>query len=241
MTAATVQVQDIAASYRGMFRRRQVLDGVDLAAAPGEIVAVVGPNGAGKTTLFLVLLGFLRPDRGVCLICGASPEVHRRLHGVGYLPETNPAVPPGWMGRDLLARGVDLAARSSSDADPLATAIERTGVDPAVLTRPFGKCSKGVQRRLLLAYALAGDPSFVLLDEPFSGLDAAGRVALRSEMVAARSRGATVLVATHELAEVERTADRTVILENGTMRQSGVSRATHRFTADLEAEIVSGR
>ena len=229
-----VRASDLVASYRSMFRRHRVLSGLNLAARPGEITALVGPNGAGKTTFYAVLLGLLRPDQGLCLVDGKRPEEYRRCYGVGYLPQTS-AFPRGWTARDVLARAVDLSV-SAGRAATFAKAVERAGIDSATLSLPARKCSGGVKRRLGLACALAGDPSLVVLDEPFAGLDPSARAGLRREMLGARERDATVLFASHELAEVEALADRVFILEDGLTRPTtGSSRA-----ADLNRELLGG-
>ena len=237
MTEVAVVVEGVFASYRTSFRRKTVLKGVDLLAEPGMITAIVGPNGAGKTTLFSVITGLLRPDCGTCLVGGLRPADYRRRHGIGYLPELS-AFPRGWTVRDLLARGADLST-SEDSAKVFAVALARTGFDSATLSKPVDKCSKGMQRMVGLAFALAGDPALVVLDEPFSGLDVHARARLRREMIAARDRGAMVLFASHELLEVERLADRAFILENGSVRTAGAGGEGVSAGTGLEAELMS--
>ena len=229
-------VEDLVVSYRTGFRRHTVLKAVNLSAEPGVITAIVGPNGAGKTTLFTAVMGLLRPDRGRCLIGGLRPADHRRRHGVGYLPELS-VFPPGWTVRALLARGADLSA-SETPTEVFATAVSRTGFSSATLSKVVDKCSKGMQRMVGLAYALAGDPALVVLDEPFSGLDVGARASLRREMVAARDRGATVLFASHELLEVERLADRAFILQDGNVRTADGWSEGESAGSALEAELM---
>lgn len=212
-----VWAQDLVSSYRRFLGSRPALRGVTFQAGAGEITAVVGPNGAGKTTLFRVLLGFMRPDSGGCLVGGLPPAEYRRRHGIAYLPES-PELPRGWTGLDVLGRGADLAARREDRRNEYALALERAALDRRTLAKEVGKCSNGTQRRLWLACALIGDPDVVLLDEPFAGLDPPARRALRREMDGARARGAAVLIATHDLAETARLADRIVFLEDGRAR-----------------------
>lgn len=233
---ADVVVENLVVSYRTGFRRHRVLNGVNLSPETGMITAIVGPNGAGKTTLFSVILGLLRPDRGMCLVGGLPPADYRRSKGVGYLPELS-VFPPGWTVRALLARGADLSA-SEAPAEVFATAVARTGFTSATLSKRVDKCSKGMQRMVGLAYALTGDPALVVLDEPFSGLDVRARARLRHEMNAARDRGGTVLFASHELLEVGRLADRTFILEDGRVRTTGAEDDSMSVGAELEAELT---
>lgn len=235
-TRVGVVVEDLVVSYSTGFRQHTVLKAANLSAEPGMITAIVGPNGAGKTTLFTAIMGLLRPDRGRCLIGGLRPADYRRRHGVGYLPELS-VFPRGWTVRALLARGADLSA-SKTPTEVFAMAVSRTGFSSATLSKVVDKCSKGMQRMVGLAYALAGDPALVVLDEPFSGLDVRARASLRREMAAARDRGATVLFASHELLEVERLADRAFILQDGDVRSAGAWSERESAGSALETELM---
>ena len=238
--AVRVRAQEIGASYRRMFRRRTVLNGVSLTVEPGEIVAVAGPNGAGKTTLLRVLVGLKKPDRGRCAIAGQPPGAYRRQRGCGYLSESL-VFPRAWTCRDILGRSADVAASPAERAAVFERSVSRSGLDDATLDKPARLCSKGTRRRLGLAHALAGEPDLVVLDEPFSGLDAQARAALREEARAARDRGAAVLFASHETAEVHRLADRVYILEDGRARPGPApSTDPPGSLADLEAELLRG-
>lgn len=237
---ATVEVRRLVASYRGLWHRRRVLNEVSLKAVSGEITAVVGPNGAGKTTLFAVLLGFHRADRGTCRVGSLRSGEHVRRWGAGYLPETS-SFPLGWTVRDVLAYIIDLSSPRMRRAEDFALAIQRGQFDSATLSRQASKCSKGEQRRLGLACALAGDPSLVVLDEPFSGLDISARSLLRYEMEAARARGVTVLFASHNAMEIGRMADRVFILEHGVARRAASEPGRDRTANDLEDELLRNR
>ena len=221
-TQADIVVDGASVSYRRFSRRRRVLSKIDFVARSGEITAIVGPNGAGKTTLFRVLLGLLPVDAGKCLIGGLPPMEYRQRKGIAYQPETID-FPGLWNARDVLGRGVDLSGISPDDRHgAFRKAISRTRFDDATLLRPARRYSKGMKRRLSLAYALIGEPTVVLLDEPFAGLDPPARHALRAEIIGARNRGATVVLASHELGEVERLANRAFVLEDGTIRPGPV-------------------
>lgn len=203
----------------GYRKGRPILRDVSFQVGPGEIVAVVGPNGSGKTTLFRALLGFLSPWSGEVLVGGQAPRDHRRVHGMGYLPETI-AFPPGWSGMALLREGVRLSRVDGSPArDELAGAIRRTGLSAEELARSVDTLSKGMARRVAVAMILAGAPSPVLLDEPLTGLDAPSRVRMREEILQAAECGAAVLMASHDLDEVQRVAGRVVLLRDGVVDQ----------------------
>ena len=214
---SAVLMSELWVSYGGLMRRRAVLQGVDLRAEAGRITAVVGENGAGKTTLFRTLLGFLEPERGGCFVGERPSGEYRRRWGMGYLPDTT-VFPRQWTSRDLLGRGVDLTVAVGRRRRALVDAVRRSGLDASGVSRPLDQLSRGARRRVALAFALIGEPEVIVLDEPFSGLDARARAALREETRTARDRGATVLLASHELAEIERLADRAFILERGRTR-----------------------
>ncbi len=215
----TVRGDRIVVSYRNLFRRQAVLSEVSMVARPGEVTAVVGPNGAGKTTLFSVLMGFMRPDAGVCTIAGMDPARYRQDRGIAYLPETL-RFPPGWTVGRLLARAADLSCPPANRVGTFESTIQRAGLETETLSKLVRSCSKGTQRRIAFAWALAGDPRVIVVDEPFSGLDPASRVSLRRQLHAARQRGCTVLMASHELAEVEQLADTVLIMQRGRLRSA---------------------
>ena len=212
-----LRLEEATTGYR---RGSPTLRGVSFAGSPGEIVAVVGPNGAGKTTLFRALLGFLRLWSGRIVVDGLDPSAYRRTRGVAYLPETIP-FPPGWSGMALLREGVRVGtARGPHQREvELARAVARTALPEGELVRPAALLSKGMARRLGLAMVLPGSPSLLLLDEPMTGLDAPSRVRLREEVLAAARRGATIVLASHDLDEVVRVAHRVVLLRRGGVEQ----------------------
>lgn len=202
-----ILLEDVWAGYRRWPRKGNVLHGVGWSAGPGTVTALVGPNGAGKSTTFRLLLGVLVPRRGTVSVGGALPARHRVRRGVGFLPEARVPL-PGWTVGALTRAGCAPGGPAPE------TVLARAGL-ASLAGRRVDRLSRGQARAALLAYALAADPGLVLLDEPWSGLDADARVRLGSTLASLRERGRTVVVSSHELLEVARVADRVVVLSAG--------------------------
>jgi ABC-type multidrug transport system ATPase subunit len=180
----------------------------------GEVVGIVGPNGAGKSTLFSLLLGFLEPTAGDITIDGAEPRSYVRHHGAGYLPERF-RLPPEWRVRDALRAFTKLDRVDDDGADAVIT--EFGLADHA--NKNVSELSHGMLQRIGLAQALVSKRALIVLDEPTEGLDAFWRVRFRDLIAQQRARGATVLIASHDLAELERLADRAIVLEQGAIKE----------------------
>ena len=232
--APRVELRGVVAGYRSARRRRVVLHGLDLVLPAGSVTAVVGPNGSGKTTLLRLLLGLQRPWAGSVHVDGQDPAAWRRHHGVGFLPE-DPMPVPGWRVAGLLAEGRRLASshrrgprtirpeaprksEGSGSVEGLGRSEEERLWLESMAHRPVDRLSRGQEREVLRHYAFAGTPSLLLLDEPWSGLDAPARRRFRHGLDGARQRGATVLVSSHELPEVRAVADRVVTVASTSAR-----------------------
>jgi ABC-2 type transport system ATP-binding protein len=199
------------------FRAGQVraLDGVSLEIAPGEALGIIGPNGAGKTTLLGCLLGFLRPDAGRVTIAGRAPDDLSIRAVTGYLPER--LTLDRWMsGLDFLAYHHALArlpaARRGAEVE---AALARVGLEPEAGRRSIRRYSRGMLQRLGFAQALLGEPRYVFLDEPASGVDPAGVVLFRRLLAEVKARGTTVVLNSHQLEQVERVCDRVAFVKQG--------------------------
>jgi ABC-2 type transport system ATP-binding protein len=218
-----VAVADPAIELQGVvkrFGRTTALDGLTLSVGRGELVGLLGPNGAGKTTTIKLLLGLARPSAGSGRVLGAPLGDRSARKRIGYLPELFRYQP--WLhAREVLALHAELAGipttrRGAATDEALALVGLADRADDAV-----SGFSKGMQQRLGLGVALLGQPDLILLDEPTSALDPVGRTDVRAIVRTARDRGATVILNSHLLTEVERVCDRVVILHHGRTIASG--------------------
>jgi len=202
------------------YGRRDALRGFDLSLAPGEALGLLGPNGAGKTSAIRLLLGFAKPTRGVVRLRGLSPFDPASRVGVGYLPE-RVQLPARMTIRSLLAHHAALIGlRGAEAARDVSGVLDQTGLTQRAGER-IGSLSKGLMQRLGFAQAFLGGPDLILFDEPTSGLDPIGVRDARDWILAARARGCSVLVSSHQLSEVERTCDSVAIVNEGQLIASG--------------------
>ncbi|MGB7422692.1 MAG: ABC transporter ATP-binding protein [Comamonas sp.] len=220
-----VQVERVCKAYGPL----RALDDVSLTLAPASCTVLVGHNGAGKSTLIKLLLGLIEPDAGRVQVLGSRPAGRagaRARRAVGYLPETV-ALYPSLTGAETLAFYARLKGVSTAGNAAL---LERVGIGDAAARR-VGGYSKGMRQRLALAQALLGEPRLLLLDEPTSGLDPASRGLFYEIVEELRARGAAILLSTHALAELERHADRVVVLRHGHKIGDGTLAELQRHSA----------
>jgi iron complex transport system ATP-binding protein len=205
---------------------RTVLDGVTLALRPGEVTVIVGPNGAGKSTLLTCLAGLRRPDLGCVTLDGqalAKILARARARLIGYLPQT-PEI--AWrldvhtfvrLGRTA-HRGV--FGETAADAAAVDLALTRTAMT-AFAGRDITSLSGGERARALIARALAGEPAWLLADEPLTGLDLAHQLDAAALFRTVAAGGVGVVAAVHDLAFAARAADRVVLLAEGRILADG--------------------
>jgi ABC-2 type transport system ATP-binding protein len=222
METPPIQAIGLRKVYRTRFgsRRIEALAGIDLDVRPGEIFGLLGPNGAGKTTTVKILLGLTRPTAGEALLAGipsADPESRRH---VGYLPEGHRF--PGYLTAaqtlSIFGRMSGLDARTVKGRIP--GLLERVRLSDWTHVR-VRKFSKGMTQRLGLAAALVHEPDILLLDEPTDGVDPVGRREIRDLLREEARRGATILLNSHLLSEIERTCDRVAVLRQGLVAAQG--------------------
>jgi ABC-2 type transport system ATP-binding protein len=240
-----IHIEGLSKTYRG--GRVRALDQVSLEIRPGEAFGIIGPNGAGKTTLVGCLLGLLRPDAGTIAIDGHGADDLAVRRVTGYLPER--LVMDRWMtGSRFLAYHHALAGlEPARRADEVAGAIARVGLQPEAGSTAIRKYSRGMLQRLGLAQALLGTPRYLFLDEPISGIDPAGVLLFRRLLAEARARGATLVINSHQLDEVERLCDRVAFVSGGRVESLSTPRAAEtlahvvlvRWASSTPAEAIT--
>jgi Cu-processing system ATP-binding protein len=225
---AVAQWQHVTKRYRDL----TAVENVSLQLHPGEATALVGHNGAGKTTLIKLLLGLVRPSAGSVSIAGADPagrQGAQARRSIGFLPE-NVAFHGAMSGSELMAFYARLKGVSPRGNDAL---LARVGIAHAARRR-VATYSKGMRQRLGIAQALIGAPRLLLFDEPTSGLDPESRRDVYETIDRLRAEGATVLVSTHALAEVEERVDRAAIMHRGRLLAAGtLTELRGDFRADV--------
>ncbi|MGK5445383.1 ABC transporter ATP-binding protein [Micromonospora sp. URMC 105] len=209
------------------------LDGIDLTVPAGALTAVLGPSGCGKTTLLRCLAGFERLDAGRIVVDGrevAGPGRHLPAHRrrIAVVPQEGALFPHLSVAANI-AYGLDRADRRGDRVDEVLALVGLAGYGE----RMPHQLSGGQQQRVAVARALAPRPSLVLLDEPFSALDAGLRAGLRHDVrEALRADGATAVLVTHDQGEALSVADRVVVLRSGQVVQSGAPATLYREPAD---------
>ena len=203
------------------FGRRTVLDGLTFSVPAGSVVGLLGPNGAGKSTAMRVLLGLQRPTAGHARILGheaGSAGFRAATRKVGAIIEAPPLYRNATARENLAIRiaAMDLDAGD----DDIREILQRVGIAERA-DDPTGSFSLGMRQRVGIALALVGSPAIVVLDEPTNGLDPEGSVEIRELVRSLPQRGATTLLCTHRLAEVEATCDYVVLLQGGRLVTQG--------------------
>ena len=215
-----LQAVELSKSYRG----RRVVDDVELEIGQGEVVGLLGPNGAGKTTTFYIIVGLARPDSGRVLLNGDEitdlPMYLRARSGISYLPQEPSVFRQLTSEENLLAVLETLPLTPEQQRDRLEELLVQMGLETVRQNKAY-TLSGGERRRLEIARSLTLQPSFILLDEPFSGIDPLTVKDLQ-EIIRQLSRsGIGVLITDHNVRETLSVTDRAYILRNGKIFRKG--------------------
>lgn len=215
-----LSAEGLCKGYKG----RQVVRGVDLAVGSGEVIGLLGPNGAGKTTSFYMVVGLIRPDRGRVLLDGEDltgrPMYQRARAGISYLAQEASVFRKMTVEENLLAilETLDLSREERRRRkDRLLEEFRITHV-----ARSYGYAlSGGERRRVEIARALVIDPAFILLDEPFAGIDPIAVIDIQNIIGELKGRGIGILISDHNVRETLGVCDKAYILNQGEILEYG--------------------
>jgi len=215
-----LQGVELSKAYRG----RKVVDAVELAIGQGEVVGLLGPNGAGKTTTFHILVGLASPDSGRVLLNGDDitdfPMYLRARSGISYLPQEPSVFRQLTTEENLLAVLETLPITAEQQRDRLEELLAKMGLETVRHSRAH-MLSGGERRRLEIARSLTLEPSFILLDEPFSGIDPLTVKDLQEIIRELSKSGIGVLMTDHNVRETLNVTDRAYIINHGKVFRAG--------------------
>jgi lipopolysaccharide export system ATP-binding protein len=206
------------------YGRRVVVKGVGVSIDEGEVVGLLGPNGAGKTTTFYMVVGLARPDSGQVLLGGeditALPMYQRARKGIGYLPQEASIFRKLSVEDNVVAILETRGLRPAEQRQKARELLEELKILP-LARQPADTLSGGERRRLEICRALATSPSFILLDEPFAGIDPIALRDIQGIVAHLKDRGIGVLITDHNVRETLKITDRAYILTDGEVFRSG--------------------
>ncbi len=220
-----------------IFGRRQVVQGADVRLASGEIIGLLGRNGAGKTTIFQMIVGLLKPDGGRILLDGQdiTPWATDKRAGAGltYLPQENSIFLKATV-RDNLRLAIELLPYSRAERGPAAQSLlDEFGLADLAGQKAYS-LSGGERRRLEIARALTLKPKFLLLDEPFTGIDPLTIIDIQKILLRLKARGIGVLLSDHNVRDTFRIADRAYIIDDGRILVEDIPEAVARHLGARE-------
>jgi len=217
-----IEGKNLHKAYKG----REVVRGVDFEVAQGEIVGLLGPNGAGKTTTFYMTVGLVKPTKGEVLIDGRNiahwPMYKRAREGIGYLPQ-EASVFRKLTVEDNLKLVLELAGRSRAQIKETTARLAEELHIGHIMKSQGNVLSGGERRRVEIARAMATDPKFILLDEPFAGIDPKTIEEIQHILFALKARNIGILITDHNIAATLRITDRNYVLIQGVVEARGTA------------------
>ena len=219
----SLRAAGVSKSYRG----RTVVRDVDIEVHQGEVVGLLGPNGAGKTTTFYIIVGLARPDSGAVMLGDSNitdlPMYLRAQNGIGYLPQEASVFRKLTVEANIMAVLETLPISSKERRSRMEGLIEEFGVGH--VRKSLGdSLSGGERRRVEIARSLVISPKFILLDEPFSGIDPITVIEIQKIIAHLKSKQIGVLITDHNVRETLQVTDRAYIINNGSIFRSGTPR-----------------
>jgi len=219
--AALLRAEQLVKTYVG----RRVVNDVSVEVRAGEIVGLLGPNGAGKTTTFYMIVGLARPDAGVVSLNGEDitrlPMYERARRGISYLPQEPSIFRKLTVEQNILAILETLGLGGEERGERLRSLLDELGMARLAKSKAYS-LSGGERRRLEITRALVISPSFMLLDEPFAGIDPIAVVDIQGIVTQLKERGIGVLITDHNVRETLGICDRAYILNDGAVLEEGV-------------------
>ena len=223
------------------FRHRKVVNEVNVSIERGEVVGLLGPNGAGKTTTFYMVVGLLTPDRGRILLDGRDitdlPMYRRCRQGIGYLPQESSVFRKLTVEENLLAILETLDVGPRERQERLQSLLRELGLEHLAKQRAY-TLSGGERRRLEITRCLITSPNYILLDEPFTGIDPIAIAEIQGIVARLKQKGIGVLITDHNVRETLSITDRSYILYGGQILVSGT--AHELATNERAREIYLG-
>ena len=221
---STLRSEGLTKSYGG----RTVVKNVDVEVSSGEIVGLLGPNGAGKTTTFAMVVGLTAPDRGRVLLddedVTGDPMYIRSRKGIGYLPQEASVFRGLTVEQNILAILETLPISAEERRTRLKSLLAELGLTALARSKAY-TLSGGERRRTEITRALVNQPKFILLDEPFAGIDPIAVSDIQQIVVHLKARGIGVLVTDHNVRETLKITDRAYIVHDGVIFRSGTPQA----------------
>lgn len=213
-----------AAGLVKIYRRRRVVDGISLTLKRGEIIGLLGPNGAGKTTTFYMIVGLIRPEKGQIFLNGkdvtAQPMYLRAREGITYLPQEPSIFRKLTVEENVMAILETMNLSREERRQRLAELLDELNVGHLARSKGYA-LSGGERRRVEIARALVTSPTFLLLDEPFAGIDPLAVIDLQSIIGQLREKGIGILISDHNVRETLKVCDRAYIVNEGTILEEG--------------------
>jgi len=233
-TVSRLDAEDLRKAYRG----RTVVDGVSLGLEQGEVVGLLGPNGAGKTTIFYMMVGIERPDRGTVKLDDEEitrlPMYMRARRGISYLPQEASIFRKLTVEQNIMAILETLSLTRVEREERLEQLIEELAIGHVRRTKGYA-LSGGERRRTEIARCLVLEPRFILLDEPFAGIDPIAVIDIQQIISQLKQRNIGVLITDHNVRETLAITDRAYIINEGQIFRAGTPTA---LTEDSEVRRI---